>query len=269
MGISAGSRRSGRSTGHFTGEVQAVVVERVALITGGSRGIGRATAERLASAGYSIVVNYLESKKPAEEVVTGLPVSVRGLAIQADISRRDAVATMAERVTEEFGHLDLLVNNAGQTLPGDWRTLDAATWDRALQVNLTGVFNCTQAFAPLLARSDQGRIVNIASIYSEIGNGFVSGYAAAKAGIRSLTRMFAKELAPGVLVNAIAPGDIDTEMTRAAGPEFIAGTVERTPLKRLGSPEEIAAIVEFLASAEASFITGQTIVVDGGRSLAI
>ncbi|PRX98006.1 SDR family NAD(P)-dependent oxidoreductase [Allonocardiopsis opalescens] len=242
--------------------------ERVALVTGGSRGIGRAIAERLAGDGYSVIVNYLESEAAAEEVVAGLPEGVRGLAVQADVSRREDVSAMARRVSDEFGRLDLLVNNAGQTLVGDWRTLDPATWDRVLQINLTGVFNCVQALAPLIARtSDQGRIVNIGSVYADIGTGFVAGYVSAKSAVRTLTRVFATELAPDILVNAIAPGDIDTEMTRSAGPEFIAATIDKTPLKRLGTPVEIAAVVAFLASPAAAFITGQTITVDGGRGL--
>jgi 3-oxoacyl-[acyl-carrier protein] reductase len=244
-----------------------VVVERVALVTGGSRGIGRAIVERIASQGYSVVVNYIESRAAAENLINALPAEVHGLAVQADVAQHDAVASMAAKVTEQFGRLDLLVNNAGQTLAGDWRTLEPAIWERVLHVNLTGVFNCIQVFAPLISRSDQGRIVNIGSVYSEIGTGFVAGYAAAKAGIRSLTQVFAKELAPNVLVNAIAPGDIDTEMTRSAGPDFIAAAVAKTPLKRLGSPEEVAALVSFLASPDAAFITGQTIVMDGGRGL--
>ncbi|MFG1674648.1 SDR family NAD(P)-dependent oxidoreductase [Micromonospora sp. NPDC049282] len=243
-----------------------MVVQKVALVTGGSRGIGRAVVERLAASGFAVVVNHRESQAAAEETVAQLR-DVPALAIQADVGSREDVAAMADRVTAEFGRLDVLVNNAGQTLVGDWRTLDAATWDRVLQINLTGTFNTIQAFAPLLTRSGQGRIVNISSVYSDIGNGFVAGYVSAKAAVRSLTRVFAKELAPDVLVNAIAPGDIDTEMTRAAGPEFIAATVERTPLKRLGRPEEIASLVAFLTSSEAGFITGQTIVIDGGRSL--
>ncbi len=244
-----------------------MVAEKVALVTGGSRGIGAAVVERLAGSGYSVVVNYLESRTAAEDVIKRLPAGVRGLATQADVADRDAVAAMAETVRQEFGRLDLLVNNAGQTLPADWRTVDAVGWDRTLQINLTGMFNCIQAFAPLISQSGKGRIVNISSIYSDIGNGFVAAYAAAKSGVRSLTRTFAKELAPNVLVNAIAPGDIDTEMTRSAGPEFVAATVEKTPLHRLGAPAEIAAVVAFLASPDSAFITGQTIVVDGGRSL--
>jgi 3-oxoacyl-[acyl-carrier protein] reductase len=214
-----------------------------------------------------VIVNYVESQAAAEEVVKHLPAGTRGLAVQADVARPEMVAAMAERVNDEFGRLDVLVNNAGQTLPGDWRTLDPASWERALQVNLTGVFNTVQALSPLLESSGNGRIINVSSIYSDIGVGFVAGYVSAKAAVRSLTRVLAKELAPKVLVNAIAPGDIDTEMTRAAGPDFIAATIEKTPLGRLGKPEEIAALVAFLASDEAAFITGQTIVIDGGRSL--
>ncbi|MFR0352186.1 SDR family NAD(P)-dependent oxidoreductase [Streptomyces sediminimaris] len=244
-----------------------MTVARVALVTGGSRGIGRAVVERLADAGYSVVINYLNSGEAATDLIKYLPANVRALPVQADVSDHGSVVAMREKVAREFGRLDLLVNNAGQTLAGDWCTLEPTAWERVLQVNLTGVFNCIQIFAPLLSDSDQGRIVNISSVYAGIGTGFVAGYAAAKAAVPSLTRVFAKELAPRVLVNAVAPGDIDTEMTMAAGPEFISSTVEKTPIGRLGKPAEIAAVVAFLASRDAAFITGQTIVVDGGRTL--
>lgn len=236
---------------------------RVALVTGGSRGIGKAIVTRLAAEGYSVVINYSRSQTAAEEVAA----QVGGIAVRADVSRPDDVAAMAQTVEDRFGRLDVLVNNAGQTLVGDWRTIEPDMWNKALEINLGAVFHCIRTFAPMLLRSDRGRVINIGSVYSDIGNGFVAGYAAAKAGIRSLTRIFARELAPHVLVNTIAPGDIDTEMTRAAGEEFIAATINRTPLKRLGRPEEIAALAAFLAGPDASFITGQTIVADGGRAL--
>jgi NAD(P)-dependent dehydrogenase (short-subunit alcohol dehydrogenase family) len=244
-----------------------MITERVALVTGGSRGIGSSIVRTLADRGYAVVVNHRESQTSAEEVVKSLPSGIPALVLQADVSEPAAVKAMAATVAKEFGRLDLLVNNAGQTLVGDWRSLSPDTWSKVLQVNLGGTFNCIQEFAPMLVESDRGRVVNIGSVYADIGNGFVAGYAAAKAGVRSLTRVFAKELAPRVLVNAIAPGDIDTEMTRAAGEDFVASTIEKTPLRRLGNPAEIAALVAFLASEDAAFITGQTIVVDGGRTL--
>ena len=238
--------------------------EKVALVTGASRGIGRAIVEELSSLGYSVVVNHRDSQAEAEKLAGQIN---RSLVVQADVPDRAAVGAMLDAVITTFGRLDVLVNNAGATMPSDWRTIDPQVWRRCLDVNLTGVFNCLQAFSPVLAETGRGRIVNIGSTYSGMGVGVIAAYSAAKAGVASLTTSFAKELAPDVTVNLVAPGNIDTEMTRSAGTEFVDSVIARTPLERLGDPAEIAAAIRFLVSKDASFITGQTIVLDGGHSL--
>ncbi|MBG6105035.1 3-oxoacyl-[acyl-carrier protein] reductase [Micromonospora vinacea] len=220
-------------------------------------------AQKLAADGFRILVNYRESGQAAEELAEELD----GVAVMADVCDVDAVRRLAADVESRFGRLDVLVNNAGATLAGPWSEITPAQWDATLRVNLSGVFTCIQAFAPLLTRSGNGRIVNIGSTYADIGSGFVAGYAAAKAGVVSLTKVFAKELAPSVTVNAIAPGNIDTEMTRSAGAEFLDQVIAQTPLARLGRPEEVAGAVSFLVSETGGFITGQTLVIDGGHRL--
>ncbi len=241
--------------------------EQVALVTGSSRGIGRAIVEELADAGYVVVINHRDSARAAQELAEHVDQHTRSLVVCADVTDRDAVQHMADAILGTFGRLDVLVNNAGATLAGDWRKLDPVTWSRCLDVNVTSAFNCIQAFAPALAATGRGRIVNIGSTYAQMGVGAIAAYAAAKAGVVSLTTSFAKELAPHVLVNTVAPGNIDTDMTRAAGEEFVSATIARTPLARLGHPSEVAHVVAFLVSDAASFITGQTIVLDGGHSL--
>lgn len=238
---------------------------RVALVTGASRGIGAAIAEELAGCGHTVVVNHRDSADQAEAVAARI--GGGAVALAADVADHAAVHGMADAVTERFGRLDVLVNNAGATFPADWRTLEPALWRRCLDVNLTGVFTCIQAFAPLLTASGDGRIITIGSTYAGMGAGVIAGYAAAKAGVAALTTTFAKELAPEVTVNLVAPGNIDTEMTRSVGAEFVASTVAATPLRRLGEPSEVAKLVAFLASTAGAFITGQTFTLDGGHAL--
>ncbi|MEV0591396.1 SDR family NAD(P)-dependent oxidoreductase [Nonomuraea cavernae] len=237
---------------------------QIALVTGGSRGIGSAIVEELSVAGYTVVINHRDSERDAKALADRIGES---LVVRADVADPDAVRAMAEQVLGAYGRLDVLVNNAGATMPGDWRTLDPSAWRRCLEVNLTGVFRCIQVFGPILAGTGRGRIVNIGSTYAGMGVGAIAAYAAAKAGVASLTALFAKELAPEVTVNLVAPGNIDTAMTRSVGPEFVESVIAGTPLRRLGEPAEIAALVRFLVSGEASFITGQTVVSDGGHAL--
>ena len=239
---------------------------KVALITGASRGIGRAIAIRLAAEGAKIAVNYAGNTAAAEEVKAAIEQSGgTAMLIQTDVSDAVAAAEMVARVHEEFGGLDILVNNAGITRDTLLLRMKDEDFDTVINTNLKGVYACTKAAAKLMTKQRSGRIVNLTSVVGEIGNVGQTNYAAAKAGVIGFTKAAAKELAPrGVTVNAMAPGFIDTDMTAVLKDNIREKIVEGIPLGALGKPEHVADAVLFLASDAASYITGQTLNVDGG-----
>ncbi|MCI9001260.1 MAG: 3-oxoacyl-ACP reductase FabG [Oscillibacter sp.] len=241
-------------------------MRKSALITGASRGIGRAIAAALAREGWPVCVNYLERRDAAESLVLELQrKGCAALAVQADVSDRAAVEAMVRTAEETLGPVELLVNNAGISRQGLFQDVDDALWDRLLAVNLTGPRNTVQAVLPHMISEKRGNIVNISSIWGLRGGSCEVAYACTKAGIVGLTRSLALELAPsGIRVNCVAPGCVETDMVRALGQETRAMLVEETPLGRLGRPEDIAEVVGFLASEKAGFITGQVITSDGG-----
>ena len=241
-------------------------MRRSALITGASRGIGRAIAVALAREGWPVCVNYLEHRDAAENLATALREEGRAaMAFRADVSDRRAVESMARAAAETLGPVELLVNNAGISHQGLFQDVDDTLWDRMLAVNLTGARNAVQAVLPHMLEEKRGGIVNISSIWGLRGGSCEVAYACTKAAIVGLTRSLALELAPsGIRVNCVAPGCIETDMVRALGAETRAMLVDETPLGRLGRPEDIAEAVVFLASEKASFITGQVLTADGG-----
>ncbi|MCI0370739.1 MAG: 3-oxoacyl-[acyl-carrier-protein] reductase [candidate division NC10 bacterium] len=239
---------------------------RVALVTGGSRGIGRAICEALADAGAAVAINYQGSERAAREVAREIA-EAGGIAdiFQADVSERDAVQRMKKQVLARFGRVDLLVNNAGITRDRTFVRMDEEAWAAVLSVNLNGVFYCTKAFLDGMLERGYGRIVHISSIVGQIGNLGQANYAAAKAALLGFTKTLAKELATkGITVNAVAPGFIETEMVAAVPEEIRGKIVTQIPMRRLGTPQEVAKAVVFLVSDEASYITGQTLNVNGG-----
>jgi 3-oxoacyl-[acyl-carrier protein] reductase len=237
---------------------------QVVLVTGASRGIGRAIAERLAAAGARVVVNYASSQEAAAEVVGAIEAG-GGLAWghQANVADEDQVEGMVKAVLEKEGRLDVLVNNAGITRDGLLMRMKTADWRSVIDLNLTGVFLCTRAVSRAMLKARSGRIINISSVVGLMGNPGQANYSAAKAGVIGLTRSAAAEFASrGITVNAVAPGFIATEMTKDLNPEPILAAI---PLGRLGQPEEVAGVVGFLAAdPAAAYITGQVIAVDGG-----
>jgi 3-oxoacyl-[acyl-carrier protein] reductase len=238
---------------------------QVAVVTGGSRGIGRATVLELASRGARVAFTFNRSRDQALELEAEL--SGRAAAFEADVARRGDLELLQERVRERFGPARLLVNNAGAIEhPSAWLELGPAEWDDAVAVNLRSVADAVAVFRDDLVEQG-GRVVNVASTYGLTGEAAILAYSAAKAGVVAVTRALARELAPRVLVNAVAPGNVDTDMTRAAGPELTAAVVAMTPLERLGSPAEVARAIRFLCSRDSDFVTGQTLVVDGGFTL--
>lgn len=237
-----------------------------ALVTGASRGIGRAIAIALAAEGADIAVNYAGNQAAAEAVAAEIEAMGRkAIIIQADISSNEAATEMVDQVAKEFGRVDILVNNAGITRDGLLMRMKEADWDAVLTTNLKGVFNCTKAAIKYMMKQKAGHIVNISSVVGVNGNAGQANYAAAKAGVIGFTKATAKELAArGITVNAVAPGFIQTDMTAVLNEKQVEAMQATIPLKRLGEPSDIAKAVVFLASDDANYITGQTLNVDGG-----
>ena len=241
----------------------------VALVTGGSRGIGAAIARRLAADGMDVAVNYATNEARAAEVVADIEGSGgTAVAVRADVGNAGDVDDMFTAVTEALGPVTVLVNNAGITDDGLMLRMGPEQWDRVITTNLTSVFLCTRAALRPMVRARSGRIITISSVSGLSGNPGQANYAAAKAGIIGLTKSVAKEVGSrGITVNAVAPGFIATDMTDDLGTSVTDRAREQISLGRLGLPEEVASVVGYLASEGASYITGQTIVVDGGLAL--
>lgn len=241
----------------------------VALVTGASRGIGRAIAMELAAAGCAVAVNYASSAEKAQAVVAAIEATGgSAMAVQADVGDEAAVTEMVERVSDALGPVTVLVNNAGITDDGLMLRMNSGQWDRVIATNLRSVYLCTKAVLKGMVRAKHGRIINISSVSGVSGNAGQANYAAAKAGVIGLTKSMAKEVGSrGITVNAVAPGFIATDMTEALGEAATDRAAEQISLGRLGTAEEVASVVGYLASDGASYITGQTIVVDGGLAL--
>ncbi len=239
---------------------------KVCLVTGATRGIGRAVALALADAGADVVFNYAQSKEQAREVEQLIrDKGVRARSYQADVASIEEVEAMAGEAQKIFGPISVLVNNAGITRDRSFLKMTRQMWDEVMRVNLDGLFNVTHAVLPRMLESGWGRIINVSSIVGQTGNFGQTNYAATKGATISFTTSVAREVAKkGVTVNAVAPGYIETDMTKDVPPAALDQVRAMTPMGRLGMPEEIADAIVFLASPRASFITGQVLAVNGG-----
>jgi 3-oxoacyl-[acyl-carrier protein] reductase len=243
--------------------------DKVAIVTGGSRGIGRAISEQFAAGGARVVVNYRSGQATADEVVAAIKANGgEAIAVQADVSDVGQVEALVETAKKTFGRIDILVNNAGTTRDTLIMRMSEEDWDLVVNTNLKGAFNCIKAVSRQMMRQKYGRIVNITSVAGIAGNAGQANYASAKAGLIGLTKTVAKELGSrGITCNAVAPGYVPTDLTASLPAELIEQAVDRTPLGRTGTPQDMAAAVAFLASDDACFITGQILAVDGGLAL--
>ena len=242
---------------------------KIAVVTGSSRGIGRAIALRLAAGGAKVVVNYRGNEAAAAEVVDQIQASGgEALAVQADVSDPAQAEALIDAAKKAYGRIDILVNNAGTTRDTLIMRMSEEDWDVVIDTNLKGTFNCIKAVSRSMMRQKYGRIVNITSVAGLAGNAGQANYAAAKAGLVGLTKTVAKELGSrGITCNAVAPGFVPTDLTASLPQNLVEKAIELTPLGRMGMPEDMAAAVAFLASDDASYITGQVLAVDGGLAM--
>lgn len=239
---------------------------KVAIVTGGGRGIGQAVSLRLASLGAKVIVNYVSRPEPALATVAQIE-AAGGLAraVQFDVADSAAVAEILPKIVTDEGRIDILVNNAGITRDGLLMKMKEGDWDAVLDTNLKGAFSCIKAVSRVMMKQRWGRIVNISSVIGFSGNAGQVNYASAKAGMIGLTKSVSRELASrGITVNAVAPGYIETEMTAELSPEMTAAIMAQIPLARLGRPGDVASAVAYLVSEEASYVTGQCLHVNGG-----
>ena len=238
---------------------------KTVLITGASRGIGAAMARSFAKAGYAVAVNYNQSEHAAKELVKELAREGHVAACyQADVANSAQVLRMTDAVSRELGTVLVLVNNAGISATGLFTDLGDDGWRRLWEVNVSGAIYCSRAVLPGMVRRGEGVILNLSSMWGQVGGSCEVAYSATKAALIGMTQALAKEVGPsGVRVNCIAPGVIDTDMVQVLGPEVLHDLAEQTPLGRLGTPQDIANAVAFLVSEKASFITGQVLTVDG------
>lgn len=239
---------------------------KIALVTGGSRGIGKAISKRLASQGATVVINYTQNESAAKETIKEIEESGgQAIASKFDVSDFDKVHESIDEIIEKFGGLHILINNAGITRDTLLMRMKEEDWDDVMSINLKGIFNCTKAVTRNMLKQKEGRIINLTSVVGEMGNAGQTNYAASKAGIIGFTKACAREMAPrGITVNAVSPGFIQTDITDQLTEELKKDYISRIPMNRFGTTDDIAGAVAFLVSNDAAYITGEVFRINGG-----